>query len=301
MVSPTTKLGTKKRSSRNRTKERACDKAIINTLSYRSIFNSSLSYYQICTYLLCNRTFDHKFIEKRISSLLKTKKIKQKDGKYYCKIPKPYSWSLRVGYSQDLLVEAQKAFKYLEKIKWIKLLAVTGSIAANNAKKHDDIDIFIVTSKNRLWLTRFFVYLILRAVKMYPTKNTTAHKFCPNLFIDEKALKCEKENQNIYIAHDIALMIPIINREDMYFKFLHQNQWVFNYFCNYKVTFPEKFSSTIVYKNKLITKLNRYAMVFQLRYMQKAKTTEITTKHKIHFKKFDHSTRVLNEFEKVSA
>ena len=42
------------------------------------------------------------------------------------------------------------------------MIAITGSVANYDAEENDDIDLLIVTEKNRLWITRGFVFLILK-------------------------------------------------------------------------------------------------------------------------------------------
>src|SRR5258708_2858873 len=197
---------------RERAKERACDAAIKNTLQYRAIFKYPLSFQQLQTYLICRKGFEYEFFKKTVSRLHKKNYIKAKDEKFTLPSLKPFSWDLRGKYSKEHIERNSKVFKKLGSIKWIKMLAVTGSVAAFNADKDDDIDIFIVTERNRLWLTRFFVVLMLKAMGVYRSETNPNKKICPNILIDETQLEWNKDKQNIYVAHEIAMMYPIINR-----------------------------------------------------------------------------------------
>ena len=60
--------------------------------------------------------------------------------------------------SKKKLQIARKAAKILGKISTVRFVGVTGALAMFNANIDSDIDLLIITSKNRLWLTRLCVY-----------------------------------------------------------------------------------------------------------------------------------------------
>ena len=268
---------------RERAKERACDAAIKNTLKYRAIFKYPLSFFQLQTYLICKKGFDYEFLKKTVRKLHKKNFIKAKDERFSLPNLKPFSWDLRAKYSQEQLQNAQPVFKALESIPWIKLLAVTGSVAAFNADKDDDIDIFVITQKKRLWLTRFFVVLILKALNKYRTENSPQGKICPNILIDETNMEWQQDKRNIYTAHEIVMMRPIINRDNTYFKFLKKNHWAIEHFGNFHINLPERFKRDYILQSSLVDFCEDTLRTLQLKYMKKKQTTEVTTKNFIHF------------------
>jgi hypothetical protein len=285
------------RRKRDRSLERACDKAIINTLKYRSVFKASMSRFQLGTYLISDREIPADIFESRIKGLLKSKKIKQYKGSYHLVRKKPLSWSLRAKYSQNHIQKTNIGLELLKSIKWIKLMAITGSVAAYNSKKNDDVDLFIISEKNRIWLTRFFVVLILKALGKYRTDKSYNNKLCPNIYMDETRVRWSEEKRNIYVAHDIIMMQPVINKDDMYFRFLNANRWVFEYFPHFKVQCPEKFGKGTKFNSDIVDFLELVFMSVQLWYMRKRQTTEIVSKEFIHFLREDHSEDVLQKFE----
>jgi hypothetical protein len=174
------------------------------------------------------------------------------------------------------------------------MICITGSVAAFNASKSDDIDFFIVTEKNRVWITRLLVVLILKLSGLYRTDADAAEKICPNLFIDETCSEWSKDQRNIYVAHEIALMHPIFYRDNAYFDFLKANSWVKDFF-----DMPAIHSETKP-KFRPISKIGDFfeflARSLQILYMSKGKTTEITKSGIIHFNKNDWSKKILKEF-----
>ena len=77
------------------------------------------------------------------------------------------------GYDNKLKVKSEKLKVSLDKINKVKnyldfvarfpqirLIGFSGSVAMLNAKKTDDVDVFIITAKNRIWTARFIVNLV---------------------------------------------------------------------------------------------------------------------------------------------
>lgn len=283
---------------RERAKERACDFSIKDTLRYRAVFKYPMSFYQLSTFLICKKGFDYEFFKKELKKLCKKNSVRIKDDTYYPPSIKPLSWEVRSKYSLEHLKQMQYVFKILESIPWVKLLAVTGAVAAFNADKKDDVDIFIICAKNRMWLTRFFVVLFLKAVNRYRTEKEPNGKICPNIYVDETNMEWEEEKRNIYTAHEIMMMRPVINRGDTYFKFMQKNKWAFSHFGNFKMNFWEKYKTQKRRQSRLVDLLEKIFMKVQLRYMKKHQTTEIATKNFIHFNKYDWSEKILDSYKK---
>lgn len=291
-------LKTKARTKTNKLRE--CERAILNSLHYRSIFNASLTWHQLCTFLISDKVFSEKELKDAVRSLLDRGEISKSRSAFHSKHIKPHYWKYKSEKSKESLEEVIGILKLLERIKWIKMLAITGSVAAHNAQDDDDIDIFIITDADRLWLTRLFVALILKLTNRYPSEQSRKGKICPNIYIDSSQLAWDKKGQNVYVAHEILLMHPIVNRDDMYFRFIKANEWIFNFLPHSSMHLPKHFPK---YKNKYrsfyIDLLEQYVMSLQKWYMKKRKTQEITTKHVIHFNKGDHSSHILDSFIKL--
>lgn len=285
-------------SKRPRAKEKACDRAVQRTLAYSSVFKYPLSKHQLYTFLITRKKYEHDFFEKSLRRLVKGDSIKAKNGKYYLPGVRPVSWKLRAKYSQELIDEADLGVRLLKKIPWIKMIAVTGAVAAYNASKDDDIDVLIVTEKNRMWLTRSFVYLILKTIGKFGHGKKDSRKFCCNLYLDESALKWKKNKQNIYVARELLSMQPLYDKDYTYFKFLDQNEWAFTHFYNYKIALPKNYPDKNLSNSKIVDAVENLTRKLQLDFMKSKKTTEITTKHFIHFNKHDHSNEILEEYKK---
>ena len=121
------------------------------------------------------------------------------------------------------------------------MVAVTGALAMENADEDDDIDLMIITSKNRLWITRPLVFLLV-SLFFKRRKSTTKNKeqktenndnaICLNLWLDESALEIPESQRNLYTAHELAQMKPIINKDGTYEEMMAKNAWGKEYLVN---------------------------------------------------------------------
>ena len=286
---------------RERAKERTCDLAIKQTLGYSSVFNYPMSFFQLVNYLVSDESFDNKFFKQSLRRLIKNKQIKVKDEKFYLSGTKPLSWEVRQKNSLDLINKNKECLTILSRIPWIKLIGITGSVAALNAEKEDDLDIFVVTAKNRVWLTRGFVILILIALKKYPNRESTNLKVCPNIFVDEDHISWPTEKRNIYTAHEVAMLQPYFDKDSAYFRFLNENIWVSDYLPNFTFSLPKRIRNTFQPKSFVVNLIEELAMKMEMTYMKPRKTTEITTKGIIHFNKRDSTNMVISKFKQIAS
>ncbi|OGC46516.1 hypothetical protein A2V49_00505 [candidate division WWE3 bacterium RBG_19FT_COMBO_34_6] len=284
---------------RERAKEKSCDLSIQQTLSYSSLFKYPMSFYQLSMFLISRKEYDFQFFIKSLRRLVKKKHIKAIRAKFFLSGIRPVSWELRDKYSEELVKDSYRYLTLLKAVPWIKLVAITGSVAANNAVKDDDIDVFIITDKSRLWLSRFFVYLILKNINKYAQGGEGNRKFCCNLMVDDSATRWPKNKQNIFVAREILGMVPIFDKDNEYFKFIHENQWALDFYKQYKINFPNKFNKSKRNHSKFVNMLEKAAKSMQNKHMKGKITTEIVNKDFIHFNKNDHSESIITEYNNL--
>ncbi len=276
----------------------SCELAIKKTLAYRSIFKYPLSLSQLKTFLVTRKEFKNKLITQSIDHLVARGYAKKEGNKFYLPGVNTIDWKKATEQTKRLIHRNMKVLQIVGQIPWVRMISLTGSVSAFNADQEADLDALFVVSKNRLWLTRGFVTLVLKILGKFPKIDGEKGKICPNIFIDEKDLTWPKQKQNIHIAHDIVMMQPVINKGTTYFNFISANRWIFKYFANFKISFPKEVKKP-VYRSFLINALEDLAMKIQLKHMEKKKTTEVTTKHLIHFNKNDNSSRIMEAYNKI--
>lgn len=198
---------------------------ILSTLAYFDIFDYPLKKREIILFLP-NACAEGQF-QTGLHELLTTSAI-FKMGEFY---------SLQNNYNilqrrtkgneraRQMMVTAQKVAAFLSKFPFTRGVAVSGSLSKNFADESSDIDFFIITAKNRLWIARTFMYILVRLAMIFNKENF----FCINYFIDEEQL--EIEEKNIYTATEIVTLIPLYGSE-IFNSFFLANNWTQKFLPN---------------------------------------------------------------------
>lgn len=172
-------------------------------------------------------------------------------------------------------------------ISCIQLIGLSGSVSMLNAKRSDDIDLFIITRKYRLWTGRFLSLITAQmlGIRRKRGERHANNKICLNLFFDERELQVPLEKQSEYTAHEVLQMRPVMKRGDSYMRFLDANRWVFDIFPNARKRqttqhVPRSFRWTVPYVGDMI----EYALKqFQLSIMNRHRRDERVTDRQLWF------------------
>lgn len=208
-------------------------KAILRTLAYADIFDYPLTEQEISQFLISE-------LPQKILGL--PQGVTQRSGLYFLKGREKIVAirKKREKWSQDKLKIAERVAKWLKLIPTIKMVAVTGALAMNNADRDDDIDLLIVAAKNRLWLTRlltvFLVELVARRRRPGdpPAGGRVRDKICLNMFLDENHLAMLQNERDLYAAHEVCQLKPLWSRNNGYQRFLAANLWSQKFLANWK-------------------------------------------------------------------
>jgi D-beta-D-heptose 7-phosphate kinase/D-beta-D-heptose 1-phosphate adenosyltransferase len=186
---------------------------------------------------------------------------------------------------------AQRGARVLAKIPFVKMVGITGSLAMQATRADDDIDLMVVTAKNTLWLTRITSYFLLAyfGFKVRHFGDPDAKdRLCLNIWLDETALPWDKAQRNVYTAHEIAQIVPLVNKNQTYEQFLWQNRWLLKYWPRaIKIQIPKSKVQTRNSKFKIWDLVlgagNFFAFRLQYLYMKEKITREQVDKHKALF------------------
>jgi predicted nucleotidyltransferase len=183
----------------------------------------------------------------------------------------------------------------LEEQKDILMVGITGSLAMNAAADSSDIDLLIITKTGKLWTTRLKTLLALKKQKV-PTRRARdkneQNKACLNIWMDERDLKINVKNA--YTAHELAQIVPLINKNKTYEKLLAVNSWILGYWPNAVEITSHHFTES----NRPI--LNLLEILFyqlQRLYMSSKITSEEVSRTRAFFHPNDWSKRVVKELD----
>jgi predicted nucleotidyltransferase len=127
---------------------------------------------------------------------------------------------------------------------FIKGVAISGSLSKNVAHEDSDIDFFIITTENRLWLSKLFFSTFIKLATFLGYKKW----FCLNYIIDETSL--EVPEKNIFTATEIITLLPLYGAR-LFDLFFEANSWIYDFFPNH----PKKTHSGKEYIHLLPKKL----------------------------------------------
>lgn len=194
--------------------------AILETLAYSDIFDYPLTLDEL-----------HKFLtvsaEKReiAESVSRMDGVSVKDG-YFFLTDHPEIVEVRrqrEAGSRDAFARAMFYGRIIGKLPFVRMVALTGSLAMLNLSKNKDMDYMLVTKSGRVWTARAFALLFGRFVRLF------GDVICPNVIVSETAL--EWGTRNLYTAREFAQMIPISGVE-VYRRLRVVNSWVFDILPN---------------------------------------------------------------------
>lgn len=278
------------------------NRAVINTLLYSDIFDFPLTSEEIWFYLSSNKYIPREDFE----TALKLKSGFEKKGSYYYLTGRGElveHRKLKEKNSKKQLKMAKKVLGILSKIPTVRLVGISGSLALSASEVSDDIDVFIITEKNSLWLTRFLAGTMLILQRKYRWKNDKepANKFCLNMLISDGFI-FPKEKQDLYIAHEIAQLLPLYERKNAYSNFLKTNAWILRFMPNVGQKKIQKVSTGIVGKlGEFLLRVLFAEVLFefiQKQYMG-AITKETLEKNILAFHPNDYRQEILKRYKTV--
>lgn len=226
------------------------EKAVIDVLTYFKFFSYAPSFEEIYTFLPIKTTKQElrrlldlmvqseRLIKKRVStSHIFDLRLLTFNCLLYTLPPHGIFFDKRVDrarISRKKIDKAMSCVQLLARIPSIQLIGLSGGVAMMNAQYQDDIDFFVITSSGRLWTTRIYILggAELCGVRRKRTSRRVKDSFCFNLFFEETDLSVPKEKHNLYVAHEIVQMKPIVMKKGVYNRFLMANQWVLRFFPN---------------------------------------------------------------------
>jgi len=198
---------------------------ILATLAYFDLFNYPLTRAEI--YLFLQNKYDYDFFDDALESLLLSGDIFLFD-KFYTLHNDHYLVVHRLTGNKkadELIKIALRVGELLIRFPYVRGIAISGSLSKNYADEKSDIDLFVITAKNRLWIARTFMHCLKKLTFVVKKEDY----FCMNYYIDEQQL--EITEKSIYTAIEVGTLIPL--QGDVIFeKFYAANLWIKNFIPN---------------------------------------------------------------------
>lgn len=191
---------------------------ILATLAYFDIFQYPLTRGEI--YLFLKNKHDQAEFDLALQYLVAGRTVYQ-FGKLYT-LKNDYALAVRRyngnKKAAELIKVAGKVGDMLIRFPYVRGIAISGSLSKNFADENSDIDLFIITAKNRLWIAR----TLMHAFKKLTFLVNKQDYFCMNYYVDEAQL--EIKEKNIYTAIEVVTLIPL-QGDTVIEQFYTANSW----------------------------------------------------------------------------
>ncbi len=191
---------------------------ILRSLGYFDMFNYPLNGQEIFLFLPVKA--DPEQLISELDTLVAQKIIFRFDALYSLKDDRTRAERRLLGNARAvaLMRVARKVSRVIALFPFVRGVAISGSLSKNYADEHDDIDFFIITAGDRLWIARTALHALKKLLFLFNWQRF----FCLNYFISEKQLEIPEKNR--YTAIEIATLIPM-EGNGVFNDFFRANAW----------------------------------------------------------------------------
>lgn len=201
--------------------------SILKVVAYFDLFNYPVTLEEICFFM--DREAPVSALTPELDALVAEKRLFRL-GAFYSLQNDPLLTERRLKgnrHADELLRIADRISRFLYQFPYVKGIGISGSLSKHYADEDADIDYFIITSSNRLWIARTLMHL----VKKWSFLRGRQHWYCMNYFVDEEAL--EIEEKNIFTATELITLLPACGNGGLV-RFFDANNWVTSFLPQYK-------------------------------------------------------------------
>jgi predicted nucleotidyltransferase len=202
------------------------EKSILRTLLYFDIFSYPLTAEEIKSYssqpLLAIST-------EKLDGLVERKLLFKLGGFYSLQNNPSLELRRKEGnqLAQKKTATAARYSRLVASFPFVKAVLLSGSISKGYMDEKSDIDYFIVTDENRLWIVRTALALFRRIFLFNSHKN-----LCTNYFVDLNNLEIKEKNS--FTAIEFCTLVPMYGKSTIH-ALQQTNKWVNNFVPNHTV------------------------------------------------------------------
>ena len=204
---------------------RAQELAFLRSVTYASLFDYPLTIEQVHASLVEVRA-DLASVEScwRDSAWLQTT-VEHRDGRYFPagRGDLLHTRTRREAVSRDLLEREHRILALVARMPFVRMVALSGSLAHLNAERSADLDLFVITAPGRVWSVTLSVLVIARLLGW-------RKRMCLNYVISERAMAIEPGD--LFAANQIIHLRPVVGH-DVFAQFVTANPFVKRFYPNF--------------------------------------------------------------------
>jgi hypothetical protein len=195
-------------------------------MAYFDIFHYPLAIEDVCWFLDKEATQEE--VRQELEALVRGGQL-FRSGPFYSLQNDPALATRRLrgeARADELLSIANRGGRLLYQFPFVRGIFISGSLSKRCADEKADIDYFIITKANRIWIARTLMHLFKKLTYL----RGHQHRYCMNYFIDEEAL--EIKEKNIFTAVELLTLMPVCGNGGLT-QFFRANEWTSDYLPHY--------------------------------------------------------------------
>lgn len=199
------------------------ERSVVETVVYSDLFDYPLTITEIHRYLV-GRSAAPGEVEAAVESLIG--RFLSRHGDHVFVVGRDHLLPQRWRREQACKPQWAVARRYshgLGRMPFVRMVAICGSLAVDNADDRGDIDVFCIAAPGRVWWVHVAAMLLRRR------PSFAAKGVCPNVFLSLGDLRLR--HQNLYAAREVVQAVPVTGSA-AYARFVAANSWLQDYLPN---------------------------------------------------------------------
>jgi hypothetical protein len=210
-------------------------KSILNTIIYYDLLDYPLTSFEVWKYLLSENGCTLGEVFEALDSRESKAHIDEFRGFYFLKGRKVLV-ERRIQNDKNSIAKykiAEKVAGWLRFVPFVRMVAVTGTLAMKNSQKNSDIDFFVVLEKGRIFTGRLLVTAMVHILGRRRYGKNIKNRVCLNYFATTGRLEIQR--QDLFAANEYTFMYPLFG-SDVFQEFCKKNlEWVNKFKPNWEI------------------------------------------------------------------
>ena len=206
------------------------ERAFLQSVLYASLFDYPVTLAQLREGLIGARADEATLARCYVQSHLLQTTIEYANGYYFPRGRRDLleTRRRREAASQQLLEKLMAPLALVRAIPFVRMVALSGSLAHLNAEDEADLDLFLVTKPGRVWSVTVTALIVARLMGW-------RRQLCLNYVVSERALLVGPAD--LFCANQIVHLQPL-DGHDVYHMFLDSNRFIERFYPNFQPKAP---------------------------------------------------------------